>query len=147
MTRILFRQVVFNLWHRNIEHCLRGKSIVCTCKYDCKIKNILHDRSWISPWIKSIFNGLDITYHVIASQLSGHCDVISNRSWRHHQNDHRAGETRGRCVKIVVYIVICGFVMSRAQEIKWCMYSRDKLLLRSLECYFGVYFPRCFAPK
>ena len=39
--------------------------------------------------------------HVIASPLSSHCDVISNRLWRHHQNDNRAGETRGRCVKIV----------------------------------------------
>ena len=24
------------------------------------------------------------------------------------------------------------------------MYSRDELFLHSLECYFGVYFPRCF---
>ena len=37
----------------------------------------LHDWPWISPWIKSIFNELDITIHVIASQLPGHCDVIS----------------------------------------------------------------------
>ena len=48
---------------------------------------ILHDRLWISPWIKSISNELDITIHVIASQLSGHCDPISNRLWRHQQND------------------------------------------------------------
>ena len=27
------------------------------------------------------------------------------------------------------------------------MYSRDELFLRSLECYFGVYFPRCFATR
>ena len=64
-------------------------------------KHYLHDRSWISPWIKSISNELDITIHVIASQLSGHCDVISNRLW-HQQNENRASETRGRCVKIVV---------------------------------------------
>ena len=35
----------------------------------------LHDRPWISQWIKSIFNELNTTIHVIASQLSGHCDV------------------------------------------------------------------------
>ena len=39
----------------------------------------LHDRPWLSPWRISISNELDITIHEIASQLSGHCDVISNR--------------------------------------------------------------------
>ena len=28
---------------------------------------------------------------------------------------------------------------------KWCKYSHDKLSMYSLECYFGVYFPHCFA--
>ena len=27
------------------------------------------------------------------------------------------------------------------------MYSRDEPFLRSLECYFGIYFPRCFATR
>ena len=27
------------------------------------------------------------------------------------------------------------------------MYSRDELFLGSLECYFGIYFPRCFATR
>ena len=44
---------------------------------------LLHDRPWISPWIKSISIELDIIIHVIASQLSRYCDVISNRLWRH----------------------------------------------------------------
>ena len=55
----------------------------------------LHDWPWILPWIKSTSNELDIIIHVIASQLSGHCDVISNRLWRHQQNVKRASETRG----------------------------------------------------
>ena len=62
----------------------------------------LHDRPWIPPWIKSISNELDIIIHVIASQLSRYCDVISNRLWRNQQNEDRASETRGRCIKIVV---------------------------------------------
>ena len=70
----------------------------------------LRDLSRITPWIKSIFNELDIISHVIASHLSGHCDVISNRLWRHQANVNRARETRG--VKIVVFIVIYGFIMS-----------------------------------
>ena len=72
----------------------------------------LHDRPWISPWIKSISNELDIIIHVIASQLSGHCDVISSRLWRHQHNVDWASEPRGRCVKIFVFIVVYGFVMS-----------------------------------
>ena len=72
----------------------------------------LHDRPWILPWIKPISNELDIIIHVIASQLSDHCDVISNRLQCHQQNEDRASETRGRCVKIVSFIVNYGFVMS-----------------------------------
>ena len=79
---------------------------------DLKFNHFLHDRPWISPWIKSISNELDITIHVIASQLSRYCDVIINRLWRHQQNEDRASETRGRCVNIVVFIVIHGFVIS-----------------------------------
>ena len=62
----------------------------------------LHDRPWISPWITSIFYKLDITIHVIAQQLSGHCYGLCNRLWRHQRNINRASETRGRCVKITV---------------------------------------------
>ena len=67
---------------------------------------------WISLCIKTISNELDITFQVIASQLFGHRDVISNRLWRHHQNVNRANKTQGRCVKIIVFIIIYGFVMS-----------------------------------
>ena len=71
----------------------------------------LHDQPWISR-IKSISNELDIIIHVIASQMSGHCDVISNRLWHHQQSENRANEKRGRFVKIVVFIVVYGSVMS-----------------------------------
>ena len=63
----------------------------------------LHDRPWISPWIKSIFNELDSIIHMIRSELSGYCDVINNRLWRHQQNVNPASEARGRCEKIVVF--------------------------------------------
>ena len=78
---------------------------------------------------------------MLASQFSSHCDVISNQLWRH-QNENRANDTRGRSVKIVNLIVIHGFVNNK------CMHSRDELFMRSLECYFGVYFPRhCATPE
>ena len=71
----------------------------------------LHDRSWISPWIKSISDALDITGHVFPSRVSGHCDVIGNRLWRHQQTE---GErmSPGGVVKILVFSVIYDFVMS-----------------------------------
>ena len=72
----------------------------------------LHDRLWTLPWIKSIYNELDITIHVTASQFSGHCDVINDRLWRHQQNENQASETQGQCVKIVIFIVIYGFILS-----------------------------------
>ena len=74
--------------------------------------SFLHNLPWISPWIKSISNKLDINIHIIMSQLSGHCDVISNRLWCHQQNQNRASETWGQCVKIVIFIVIYESVMS-----------------------------------
>ena len=72
------------------------------CIFDIHYTYFLHDRPWTLPWKKSTSNELDITIHVIASQLSRYCDVISNRLWCHQQNEDRGGETRGRCVKIVV---------------------------------------------
>ena len=61
---------------------------------------------------KSISDEWNITFHVIASQLSGHCDVTSNRLWRHQKNVSWASEAPRRCVKIVVFIVTYEFVMS-----------------------------------
>ena len=79
---------------------------------DCKKSVFLHDRPWISPWIKPISDELDITIHMIASQLFRYCDVISNQLWRHQPSEDRASKTRGRCVNIVVFIVFYWFVMS-----------------------------------
>ena len=62
----------------------------------------LHDRTRKSPWIKSIYSELNITIRVMASELSGYCDVINNRFWRYEQNVSPVRETRGRWVKIVI---------------------------------------------
>ena len=87
---------------------------------------------------------------MIASKLSSHCDVISNRLWRHHQNHNRAGETRGRCVQIVVFIVInvyrSSFLSSLMDSV--CRVRNKIMFLRSFECYyFDVYFPHCIATR
>ena len=41
-----------------------------------------------------MYNELDISIDVIVSQLSGHCDVMGNRRWRHQQNENLTIETR-----------------------------------------------------
>ena len=47
------------------------------------IPYFVHGLSWIWPWMKSISNELDITFHVLAWQLSDHVIVL----WRHQQNE------------------------------------------------------------
>ena len=106
---------------------------------------LLHDRPWISPWIKSISNELDIPIHGIASQClvimtssAIDCDVISSiqtERVRHAIDVRRSSFYSHLWIRSVV------------QEIKQCMYSRDELFMRSLECYFGIYFPRCCATR
>ena len=107
----------------------------CTYTYN---RPFLHDRPWISPWIKSISNELDITCHVFASQLSGHFDVITNRLWRHQQNVKRASETQGWCVKILVlasymdslcrvrnkimYVLLWRTVYALTRVLFWCLF-------------------------
>ena len=60
-TLLMTSQLTWQLWRVLVEE-------ICI---------FLHDRSLISPWTKSISNELDITVHVIAPQLSDHCDVIN----------------------------------------------------------------------
>ena len=100
-------------WHKQIEHQVAWNKFLASVIF-------LHNRPWISPWIKSISNELDITIHVITSHLFRYYDVISNRLWRHQQQKDRASETRGRCLYIVVFIVIYVFVMSCKKQNNVC---------------------------
>ena len=107
--------------------------------------HFIHNRLWISPWIKSISNELDITIQVIASRFRGHCDVISNRLRHHQQNVNRASEARGRCVMIGAFVVIFGFDMCK----KW---NDPRNLVMNCLCahsgvIFGVCSPRCCATR
>ena len=104
----------------------------------CGNKKFLHNRPWILPWIKSISNELNITCHVLPSQLSGHCDVIANQLWHHQQNVKRASETRGWCVKILVlppfmdslcrvrnkimYVLLWRTVYALTRVLFWCLF-------------------------
>ena len=94
--------------HLRIIDDLSNNRSCITMGYDI----FLPDLPWVSPWIKSISNTLDIIIHMIASQLSGHCDVIDNRLWRHQNIENRASETLRRCGKFVASIINYGFVMS-----------------------------------
>ena len=107
---------------------------------------LLHERPWISPWIKSMSDKLDITIRVIASQLSGHSDVISNRFGRDQQNKNWASETWGRHTKNHrffpsfmdslchirnerMYVLEWRTVPTLTWDLFWCLFS--SLLLNS----------------
>ena len=79
-----------------------------------------------------------IVSHWIVSQLSGHCDIISNRLWHHQQNENQVGETWERCVKIVVlslfmdlichvrnkviYVLLWQTVSVLTRVLFWCLF-------------------------
>ena len=97
----------------------------------------LHDRPWIPPIIKS----LDIDIHVMAAQLSGHCDITSNRL----TSEKRASETRGRFVKIVFLSSFMDSLCCARNRITHRLSWRTVFL--PLEFYFGIFFPRCFVTR
>ena len=81
-------------WNVNVRNIKSAPLLVSPWKNG--YLEFLHDRYWISPWIKSIYNKYDKIFHVFVPQLSGHCDVISNRFWRHPHNVNWTSETYGR---------------------------------------------------
>ena len=70
----------------------------------------LNDRPLIWPWIKSIYNELDIAFNVLVSQLLRH----KIYSWRHRQSilTSSATTTRCRCMWFVDFVIIYRFVVS-----------------------------------
>ena len=76
---------------------------------------------------------------MIASQLFAHCDVISNRLWHHQQNENWVSETQGRCVNIVLFIVIYGFVLSCKKKIMYVLSWRTASALTRV--FFWCLFP------
>ena len=90
----------------------------------------LHDRSRISPWIKSIPSEFDIYFTSLRHNCLVSVTRISNRVCRHQQDFNREGESWGRCV---------GSSYLSSFNMDWCvrnkiMYSRDELFMRSFEC-------------
>ena len=102
-------------------------------------QHFLHDRPWLSPWINSTSNELDITCHVFASQLSGHCDVIANRLWRNQKNVRRASETRGWCVKILLLVSFMDSLCRVRNKIMYVLLWRTVYVLTRL--LFWCLFP------
>ena len=74
---------------------------------------------------KLISDNLNITMHVIASELPGHCDIISNPFWRQ-QNVNRVSETWGH-LKIIVLSAFIEFViyMSYKKKIIYVLSLRN----------------------
>ena len=83
--------------------------------------------------------------------------LIVRSLWRHQQSIVTSWAERkpsewdtGTMCKDLVSFVIYGFVLSCKKKDYVCTLvtnRRDKPFLRSLECQFGIYFPRCFATR
>ena len=89
---IKYHTVSFHFANDDCKHACFGLFYLFSYAYNPLGKEyiFLHDRPWISSWIKTISNELDIIIQAIASQLSSHCDVISNRLWCQQQNCKRS---------------------------------------------------------
>ena len=90
------------------------------------LNKFLHDWPRISPWIKSISNKLDNIFHVHPSRLSRHCDVISNRLWRHQQGVNPTGSM---CEAIVKYIFLCHVRNKMIYVLSWQTFYAPSLVL------------------
>ena len=101
---------------------------------------LTHDRPWISSWIKSISNELDIIIHVITPQLPGHCDVISNRLWHHQQNANQASETRCRCVRSSFFSSFMDLLCSVRNKMMYALSWRTVFALTRLDCLLSRFF-------
>ena len=111
----------------------------CNINTDADYLTFLHDRPWKSPWMKLISHRLDITFNVlalVASKLSGNCDVTSNRVWRHQQNVNRANKKRIRCMMIVVSIVMYGSACRGKNRIMYVLSWRTVYVL--VWCLFPI---------
>ena len=76
---------------------------------------LIHDQPWIWPWLKLIFNKLDITFSMCTSQTLCHVMPVISAAidlWRHHQNINWACETWGWSCKDHLFIISYGFFVS-----------------------------------
>ena len=87
-------------------------------------------------------NQINITCHVFASQLSGHCDAIANQLWRHQQNVKRATETRGWCVKILVLAQFMDSLCHVRNKIMYVLLWRTVYVLTRV-LFWCLFSPRC----
>ena len=69
----------------------------------------------------------------------------SIRMWRHQQTEKRACETRRRCVKNVVFILLMDSLCRVRNIIMYVLSRRTVSVLTRV--LFGVYFPRYFATR
>ena len=87
--------------------------------------------------IRAISNELNLTFHGLALQLSGHCDFISNIMWRHQKNEWDMGRvceehcfyrlvwTSFRVRNNIIYIYIRALVtncLCAHLSLFWCLF-------------------------
>ena len=100
-TRVTMMSTLSSLWRQNenLRYVSDYKVDVMASIFSVSYTT---DREYRCEWI------LYLTSWISLFTLSGHCDVISNRLWRHQQNVNRR-------VKIAVFITIYGVLF-------WCLF-------------------------
>ena len=79
---------------------------------------------------------LDIIFHVLASQLSCYCVIISNWLWRHLPNVNRASEMQGRYVNMVF---VWSFMKSLYRERNKAVYALTRILFTLFHTLLYIY--------
>ena len=161
---------VKTVWRR-IQHITKTCTQFCCASFCCGYINTLKPKQngWhfaeeifkcllfgenvllIWPTVNTDMNTIDISwvrYHISRAFIT-----IVWSLWHHQQSivmssaECKPSEwdmgTMSEDRHICRHLWICYIIW----EMKWCMYSRDKLFMHSLECYFGVYFPCCCATQ
>ena len=115
---------LYQIWHPQDQHEVEFN---ITSLKPISFIYFLHDRPWTSPWIKSISNE-------------------SLFPWSRHN-----------CLVIVTSSAIDCYVIGRTKtervrygdDVKRSSFLSSFLnsLCRNVQCYFGIYFPRCFATR
>ena len=93
--------------------------------------SLLHNQPWILPWIKLIFNMLNITFLVHKLQLLHRVMYLRPQLCCRQQHVNWVSKTWGQCVKINTFIVIYGYSMC-------CKKLNDVCTLNCL-CAYRVY--------
>ena len=82
------------------------------CEFPCNMVYFLHDRSWISTWIKSISIGSITIFRMPAITNVRYRNALYELVWRLRQHVYSVHAKRCWCIKVAFLIIIDGHTVS-----------------------------------